>query len=390
VTNAAGGLIRCTLPVGYGIQADSLTPIAIINAGTISGADAGVRMISSGTFTNQAGGVAEGVGAGFVSDGQVDLVDNAGLIRGDSAGVQVRFGSILSLMNTGTIGSTGGSPKVAVSVAGGGTLGDGTGASGPAIVSTDRGALLDGGIVNAGTIANGFRIGNQNVTVSAGTGPFTGYGVFDGGTLEVVDGNLTFTDGTFRLGSDVSVDGGSGDFVNQATIELLTSKTVTGNFQQMLAGTMLLDLLGLSPGSWGHLGISGTAAFAGSLALDDSQLSGGIAPGETFELFTFASFTGGFGALVMNGSPLSSLGGGQWAYGALTLTEVWTATTMSLSVTGTSGVPEIDPASFGSALAVVLGSLGLLERKSRRLVGRGFRRLTTRQRPGRTCPGSAP
>jgi hypothetical protein len=35
-----------------------------------------------------------------------------------------------------------------------------------------------------------------------------------------------------------------------------------------------------------------------------------------------------------------------------------------------SAVPEIDPASFGSALALVLGSLGMLERKARRLVRR--------------------
>jgi hypothetical protein len=42
---------------------------------------------------------------------------------------------------------------------------------------------------------------------------------------------------------------------------------------------------------------------------------------------------------------------------------------MSLSVTGTAAVPEIDPASFGSALALVLGSLGMLERKRRRVIG---------------------
>jgi len=372
VTNAAGGLIRSNTTAGYGIQADSVTPIAIINAGTISGATGGVRMISSGTFTNQAGGVAEGVaagaGAGFVSDGQVNLVDNAGLIRGDSAGVQVRFGTLLSLVNTGTTTSTGASPKVAVSVSPYGTLGDGTGASGPAIVSTTAGALLDGGIVNSGTIAYGFQIGNQDVTVSAGSGPFGGYGVFDGGTLEVVNGNLTFTDGTFQLGSDVSVNGGSGRFVNQATIELLANQTVTGNFEQTSAGTTLVDLLGLTPGSWGHLGITGTADFAGSLALDDSQLSGGINGGQMFELFSFASSTGGFSSLFMNGSALSSLGGGVWAYGGLTLTEIWTGTTMSLSVTGTA-VPEIDPASFGSALALVLGSLGMLERKRCRVIG---------------------
>jgi len=143
---------------------------------------------------------------------------------------------------------------------------------------------------------------------------------------------------------------------------------VTGNFEQSSAGTTLVDLLGLTPGSWGHLGISGIGSFAGSLALDDSQLSGGIAPGETFELFSFASYTGGFSSLLMNGTSLSSLGTGVWAYGSLILTEIWTGTTMSLSVSGTA-VPEIDPASFGSALALVLGSLGMLERKRRRVIG---------------------
>jgi len=272
-------------------------------------------------------------------------------------------------VNTGTIGSTGASPKVAVSVGQYGTLGDASGTKGPAIVSTAAGALLDGGIVNAGRIANGFRIGNQDVTVSAGTGPFGGFGVFDGGTLEVVNGSLTFTDGTLELGADVSVNGGSGRFVNQATIDLLANQTVTGNFEQTSAGTTLSYLSGLTPGSWGHLGITGTADFAGSLALDDSQLSGGINGGQTFELFSFASYTGGFSSLLMNGSALSSLGTGVWAYGGLTLTEIWTGTTMSLSVTGTA-VPEIDPASFGSALALVLGALGVLERKARRLVRR--------------------
>ena len=34
-----------------------------------------------------------------------------------------------------------------------------------------------------------------------------------------------------------------------------------------------------------------------------------------------------------------------------------------------AAVPEIDPASFGSALSLVLGSLGMLERKRRRVIG---------------------
>ncbi|MEY4300105.1 MAG: hypothetical protein RIR25_1341, partial [Verrucomicrobiota bacterium] len=52
----------------------------------------------------------------------------------------------------------------------------------------------------------------------------------------------------------------------------------------------------------------------------------------------------------------------------------WTNTIPSLSIalfaTSTStAVPEIDPSSFGSALALLAGSLGLLERRARRLLG---------------------
>ncbi|MSR27873.1 MAG: hypothetical protein EXS06_12800 [Planctomycetaceae bacterium] len=51
----------------------------------------------------------------------------------------------------------------------------------------------------------------------------------------------------------------------------------------------------------------------------------------------------------------------------------WTDTLPSLSIalyaTSTPAVPEIDPSSFGSALALLAGSLGLLERRARRLLG---------------------
>ena len=51
----------------------------------------------------------------------------------------------------------------------------------------------------------------------------------------------------------------------------------------------------------------------------------------------------------------------------------WTNAIPSLSIalyaTSTPAVPEIDPSSFGSALALLAGSLGLLERRARRLLG---------------------
>jgi hypothetical protein len=105
------------------------------------------------------------------------------------------------------------------------------------------------------------------------------------------------------------------------------------------------------------------ATFGGTLGLYQDTLS--RAGGQTFQLFDFGSATGGFSSLLVDFNPATLISSGVWAYGGLTLTEIWTGTTMSLSVTG--AVPEIDPTSFGSALALVLGSLGMFERKARRL-----------------------
>jgi hypothetical protein len=60
------------------------------------------------------------------------------------------------------------------------------------------------------------------------------------------------------------------------------------------------------------------------------------------------------------------------------LTDLWVRDTIILSSGGQvssvnntfrSQVPEIDPNSFGTALATVVGSLSLLERRARRWLG---------------------
>ena len=321
----------------------------LTNSGTISGSGYGAILFTTGTVQNLSAGLIQGTagdGILVLSSANLALLDNAGTIDGGSAAVRTQAGaSIDAITNTGTIGA----------IVNEGTIGTG---AGPAITSTGRDASI-GSIANLGTINQGFQIENQDVSVGAGGG----MGVFNGGTLDVVDGNLTFTDGTLQLGADVSVDGGSGTFMNQAILALAAAQNVTGNFQQTSAGTSLIELLGWTSGSYGHLGISGAANFSGGLALDDSLLPGGLTGGHTLELFGFGSYVGGFSTLAVDGTILASLGNGQWEYGSLTLTEVWTDTTMSLTVTGPSGVPEIDPNSFGSVLALVLGSLGMLERR---------------------------
>lgn len=364
-TNSASGLIHGD-DVGF---YEDYTVDAIDNYGTITGnLTAGVEFDASfsniGVLTNHAGALIESSGGDGVlvgtygNDYAAESVSNTGVIRGATSGVRVENGRLSSLVNTGTIayGGLGSGPAVLVGPSG--VLGDVSGTSGPALVSTGSGALLDGGIVNSGTINQGFLIGNQNVSVGAGSGS----GEFNGGTLDVVDGNLAFTSGTLTLGAGVSVNGGSGTFTNEATLRLLGIEAVTGTFEQTSRGTVLMELLGTTSGSYGRLDISGTATFAGGLALGDTGLTGGLAGGQVFDLFGFGSYSGGFSGLSVNGTSLLSLGGGAWLYGALTLTEVWTGTTMSLSVTGSAGVPEIDPKNLEGVVAIVLGSLCLLWR----------------------------
>jgi hypothetical protein len=365
LTNQAGGLIEGSNGTGVYVLVGTVTTLT--NAGTISGSNYGVLTDST-------------------SDATIDTLDNSGLItssfravdNGHVIGTLVNSGRITgansAITNSGSIGSIVNSGTVAFSGSGSGpaihNLGTMSGGAGtqPAIQSTGSGALIAGTIVNEGVIFNGFTIANQDVEVVTGAGD----GIFIGGTLAATDGNLALSaggGGALVLQSDVSVNGGSGTFTNAALLGVIGTRQVTGDYQQVPIGTFISALDGTLPGEYGQFVISGSATFGGSLGLFEGVLS--LAPGQTFELFDFASSSGGFSNLEVNFTPTTSLGGGVWSYGGLLLTEVWTGTSMSLSVTQSpSGVPEIDPTSCGHALAVALGALGLLERRARRLVRR--------------------
>ncbi|MBU6277029.1 MAG: hypothetical protein KGQ61_10355 [Planctomycetes bacterium] len=347
-----------------------------LSGGTITGtAFAGVVLqCGASMLVNEAGAVIESLGGSAVEVGYGLLnpsyvsgtLSNAGVIRGDDSGVLLRVvprapqSALRKLVNTGTIVATGAGGGPALEIESGASFGDPTGAGGPALTSTGPGASI-GRIESSGTVHHGFRVENQDVVVTAGGSP----GTFAGSTLIVPDGNLTFGAGQITLGADVAVGGGAGTFFVDGTLRLLGIQSVTGAFEERTGGTVLIGLFGENPGDYGHLDITGSADFKGSLALDTTGLSGGLANGQTFGLFTFGSSIGGFGALSVDGTNLPSLGGGLWSYGSFILSENWTPTTMSLSVIRNSEkpIPEIDPAGMASVLALVTGSLGLLERR---------------------------
>ncbi|NBV46566.1 MAG: hypothetical protein EBR86_13245 [Planctomycetia bacterium] len=380
-----GGVIGRVVNAGriagghHGVVSDPAA-VALTNlpGGTITGTMfAGVRLTGGASMlVNEAGAVIESLGGAGVEygygSGGITYVSgtlaNAGVIRGDEAGVFLRAvfshgppSALRKLVNTGTLVATGtGGP--ALLIESGATFGDPSGAE-PALTSTGPGASI-GRIENSGTIHGGFRIENQDVVVTATGSP----GVFRNGLLDVRDGNLTFGAGEITLGADVEVGGGAGTFSTEGTLRLLGIQNVAGGFKQLAGSTVLMELLGTAPGDYGRLDITGSADFSGGLALDTTMLPGGLDNGQIFELFRFGSSTGGFGSLAVNGTSLPSLAAGLWSYGSLLLSETWTATTMSLEVIRSSEkpVPEIDPAGMGSVLALVFGSLGLAERRLRR------------------------
>jgi hypothetical protein len=320
LTNKSGGVISGTNEAGILIRDDARTTLP--------------------TITNEAGGLvtsASGAGiqvnASFYDPG---TVVNAGTIEGATAGFDIAGGGLVSIANTGTIGFTGAGTGPAVWVGPAGSLGDASGTGGPALTSTGAGALLDGTIQNQGAIYGGFTIENQSVTVSSDGGP----GFFQGGTLNVVDGNLTLTGGRTNLAADVSVNGGTGTVFNEAVLGMLEPQSITGNYTQTSAGTTSSSIIDAS--TFGSLAISGTAAFDGTLDLD--LFGHELEAGQTFGLFAFGSSTGSFSGLSVGGVALTSLGTNEWAYGELTLREVWTPTSMSISA-----VPEPSTLALGAA-----------------------------------------
>jgi hypothetical protein len=363
LTNQAGGLIEGVNGSGVFVLVGTMNTLT--NAGTISGANAGVITDSNspatiGTLTNT--GVITSGFVGIDNGHGIDTLTNSGLIQGAAAAIFNR-GAIVTLTNSGTLAYAGSGAGPAILNEG--ILGDQSGTS-LAIRSTASAALIAGSIVNNGTVFGGFSIAHQDVEVSAGRRG----GSFVGGTLEVLDGNLTLAaggGGVTVLKSNVAVNGGAGTFVNNGALALYDTRQVNGSFLQSAGGSFISVLDGASSGQYGQLVVGDAATFDGTLSIFQGTLS--LAPGQSFELFDFASASGDFSSLEVDFVPATSLGGGVWSYGSLLLTEIWTGTSLSLSVSA-SAVPEIDPASFGSALALVLGSLGMLERRRRRLVRR--------------------
>jgi autotransporter-associated beta strand protein len=220
--------------------------------------------------------------------------------------------------------------------------------------------------------------------ILGGSNSYTGATTVSGGAL-VINGSLANSDVTVE---NLATLGGSGTIDSLVTVE--AGGTISPGNSPGLLTVGSLDLQASSTTFMQIIGVGSTAGIAGT---DYDKLAittaGGLGYGGTLDLdfANTATFADGtiFSLFSFSGSPTGTFtsvrSSGSGSYGSLAFTGlggVWTALFGGQQITfseltgelrfqnSSSPVPEIDPTSFGSALTLLIGSLGLLERRARR------------------------
>jgi len=147
-----------------------------------------------------------------------------------------------------------------------------------------------------------------------------------------------------------------------AALRLSVPETIAGNFAQTSAAVLGLDFAGALAGQYGALTVSKLTTLGGALAID---LTNGftLAKGDNFDILGFASLTGGFSGLSLDGVACSSAGTDMWTCGGVRLNEVIAPTSLDLVVAHASAA--IGPAESSAIpesstwVMLALGFLGL-------------------------------
>ncbi len=206
-----------------------------------------------------------------------------------------------------------------------------------------------------GTSSVGANFNNTGIVeVTKGTLSFqNGFTQTSGGTL-LNGGNLAFGPTPNFKGGLLSGTGTvSGNLLNEgATVSPGHSPgqiDITGDYTQLSAGTLYIELAGGGVGEFDVLNVGGRVTLGGTLEI---ALLNGFRPtlGETYDILTYSSLVGQFDAIHLIGGPDDVF---VPLYGPSGLTLV------------TAAVPVIVPEPTGLALFGVLG-VGLLARRRRR------------------------
>ena len=379
----SGGAINhggANLNVGlFGTATLNVTGGRVTNADGSLGSYAGsvgTATVSSGTWANTGDLVVGNSGTGT-------LTMTGGLVSVGGTLSQGNFGTI-NLNSGGTLqigtGGTGGVLGVSTLTNNGTLIFNRSDASTYAGIISGSGALTKQGAgtltlsgSNSYTGATTVSAGELKVNGSTGTGAMT---IASDATLSgtgTIGGNTTIS-GTHTPGNSPGVQTFSSDLT-------YVSAGLTGPkvFWELAANT-----ISNSPTEYDQIVVGGNLAFSSATSFDLAFGSSGStvdwsnalwATDEQWTIYSVSGSLSGFSNLQLTTSDwLDSLGNSfnsLLAGSTFSLLQIGQDVVLKYTA-AQAAVPEIDPASCGSALALLIGSFGLIERRARRRSGRSI------------------
>ncbi|WP_322044086.1 autotransporter domain-containing protein [Paraburkholderia sp. J67] len=253
---------------------------SLINSGTIAASFEGVLNLGTIGTVNNSGTISSTDYAFVNDDGRIGTLSNSGLITAGDTAIKTSAGTIGTLSNSGTI--SGNADGVYVD----GTIGaldnSGTISGGQyAIYNASTGTIgtfRNSGVIE-GNIAN---LSSTALTITGGDGTIFGTLTGYGDTIGTItsDAGVNFSSGNILLNDNINV--GSGTVSNtSATLEVDNTVTITGNYSQGEAATLLV---GVSSGtSYGSLVVTGDSTIASGSSVELKSTSGyGFAAGQRY------------------------------------------------------------------------------------------------------------
>jgi len=343
------------------------------SSNTILGAGAG----SVGTATIAGGTMAAGGNLVVGSDGTGTLTMTGGLVSVGGALTQGTYGTI-NLNSGGAlqigVGGTTGVLGVDALTNNGTLIFNRSDASTYAGVISGSGALVKQGagtltLAGNNTYSGATTVSEGGLTVNGTNGP---------GGVTVASGAML--SGTGTLGGNAIVHGGHmlGNPVGTQTIS--GNLTYSREHENAAAPSVYWELLAnteTDTGAFGHVSLAGNLDFSTITNIDLSFDGAGSSvlwsnsfwdSDEHWTIYSVGGATANFSHLVLNTSTwFDSLGnsfGTTLSGASFWLSRVGSDVVLNYS-RSSSSVPEIDPSSCGSAVALLLGAFGLCERRNR-------------------------